>query len=530
MKILVSDPMSDEGLKILKEAKDIDIVVKTGLSEDELAKCISEYDALLVRSGTKVTDKIIKNASKLKVIGRAGVGVDNVDIESASKHGIIVMNTPGGNTISTAEHTMTLIMSLVRQVGPAYISMKDKKWDRKKFKGIELFGKTLGVVGLGRIGAEVAHRALSFGMKIVAFDPFMSAEKAEKLDVEAVDLDTLFKTADIITVHTPVTKETQNLINNQSIGKMKKGVFIINCARGGIVNEKDLHDAIKAGKVAGAALDVYEKEPPTDFSLLDFDNVLATPHLGASTKEAQENVAIDIAYQVLDVLKGGPVRNAVNAPTVDVELLKILQPYINLGEKLGLLLAQIIQGQLEELQIKYSGEVSDYNVAPITISVLKGILGHAMEEPVNAVNVPIIAKERGIKIIESKSSTAEDFADLIYVSAKINGKTSGEFSAAGTLFGKKKDPRVVRINGYHVEVVPSGCILIVMNEDKPGIIGNVGVILGKNNVNIAALTLGRKKAGENAVTMINIDSRVPDKVLKEIAKAPSIVDIKMVEL
>lgn len=529
-KVLVTDPISEEGLKALKEAGGIEVDVKTGLPEDELAKCIGEYDALLVRSGTKVTSKVIENAKKLKVIGRAGVGVDNVDVASASKHGIIVMNTPGGNTISTAEHTMALIMSLVRKIGPAYMSIRNKQWDRKKFQGTELFGKTLGIVGLGRIGTEVAIRALSFGMKVLAYDPFLSTEKAEKLDIEPVDLDAIFAKSDIITVHTPVTKDTKGLIGKQAFEKMKKGVFIINCARGGIVDENALYEAIKSGKVAGAALDVFENEPPTGSPLLELDSVLATPHLGASTKEAQENVAVDVAYQVIDVLKGGPIRNAVNAPAVDVELLKILQPYINLGEKLGLLISQLIPGQLEELRVRYSGEVSSYNVASVTVAVLKGILGHVMEEPINFVNAPIIAKERGIKVIESKSSIAEDFADLIYVSARTNGKQKGEFSVAGTLFGKKKDPRIVRINDYHVDAHPSGVILVLMNEDKPGIIGSVGVILGKNNINIADMTLGRKEAGSKAVTMLNVDSRVPDNVLKEIAKAPNVIDIRMVEL
>lgn len=528
-KVLVSDPLSEEGLKVLKDAG-FKVDVKTGLSEDELARCIGEYDALLIRSGTKVTSKVIENAKNLKVIGRAGVGIDNVDVDSASKKGIIVMNTPGGNTISAAEHTMALMMALVRKIGPAYISMRNKKWDRKRFQGIELFGKTLGIIGLGRIGTEVARRALAFGMKVIGYDPFVSTEMLEKLDIESVDLDKLFSTSDIITVHTPLTKETRNLIGESAFEKMKNGVFIINCARGGIVDENALYEAIKSGKVAGAALDVFENEPPTDSPLLELDSVLTTPHLGASTKEAQENVAVDIAYQVIDVLKGGPVRNAVNAPSIDVELLKVLQPYINLGEKLGLLLAQLLPGQLEELRVRYSGEVSEHNVTPITIGVLKGFLGHVIEEPVNFINAPIIAKDRGIKVVESKSSIVEDFADLIYVIARTNGKEKGEFSVAGTLFGKKKDPRIVRINDYHVDAIPSGVILVLMNEDKPGIIGSVGTILGRNNINISDMTLGRKVVGGRAVTMLNVDSRVSEEVLKEIRQAPHVIDIKMVEL
>lgn len=529
-KVLVSDPISDEGLKVLKEAGDIVVDVKTGLPEEELVKCIGDYDALLVRSMTKVTAKIIEKAKNLKVIGRAGVGVDNVDVEAASKKGIIVMNTPGGNTISTAEHTMAMMTALVRKIGPAYISMRNKVWDKKKFQGVELFGKTLGIIGLGRIGTEVAKRALAFGMKVIAHDPFIATEKAEKLDIELVDMDKLFGTADIITVHTHITSETKFLLGQKAFEKMKKGVYIINCARGGIVDEKALYEAIKSGKAAGAALDVFETEPPGNSPLLELDSVLVTPHLGASTKEAQENVAVDVAYQVVDVLKGGPIRNAVNAPPIDAELMKVLQPHLNLGEKLGKLIAQLISGQLEELKVRYSGEVSEFNVAPVTISVLKGILGHVITEPVNFVNAPVIAKERGIKVIETKSSIAEDFADLIYVTVRTNGKKREEFSVAGTLFGKKKDPRVVRINDYHVDAIPSGFILVLMNEDKPGVIGNVGVILGNNNVNIAGLALGRNEAGGKAVTMLNVDSRVSEKVLAEISKSPHIVDIKMVEL
>lgn len=529
MKVLVSDPLSEQGIQILKDAKDISVDVKTGLSKEELLNLIAEYDALLIRSDTKVTSEIIENAKNLKVIGRAGVGVDNVDIGAASKRGIIVMNTPGGNTISTAEHTMALILALARNIAPASVSVKNKLWERKKFKGTELFGKILGVIGLGRIGTEVAKRALAFGMKVIAYDPFLSVERAEKLDIETVDLTKLFESSDIITVHTPVTTETKGLIGKKAFEKMKKGVRIINCARGGIVDEDALYEAVKSGKVAGAALDVYEKEPPTESPLLELDNVLMLPHLGASTTEAQENVAVDIAHQVVDVLKGGPIKNAVNMPSIDIELLKRLQPYISLGEKLGLLLAQLISEKLQELRVSYSGEVSEYNVAPISVAVLKGMLGHALQETVNFVNAPIIAKERGIKVIESKSSIVEDFADLIYVTARTTG-AKGEFSVAGTLFRHNKDPRIVRINKYHVDAVPEGFILVLINEDKPGIIGNVGTILGRSNINIAGMTLGRNVFGGCAVTMLNVDSHVPDNVLQEIAKAPNIIDIKMVKL
>ncbi len=529
MKVLVSDPLSQEGVKILQESG-MQVDVKTKVPPDELGEMIGQYDALVIRSGTKVTKEIIDKANGLKVIGRAGVGVDNVNVGEATKRGIIVMNTPGGNTLSTAEHAMALILAMARNIAPAYISMKNNKWDRKKFRGTELFGKTLGVVGLGRIGTEVVKRALAFGMKVVAYDPLVTSERLAQLDIEPVTLEGLFKVADIITVHTPLTKETKGIIGERAFAKMKQGVRIVNCARGGIVDEAALYEAVKSGKVAGAALDVYEQEPPKDLKLVELDQVLLTPHLGASTEEAQEKVAIDVARQVVDVLKGGPVRNAVNMPCLDVELLKQLQPYISLGEKLGTLLVQILSGQIEELRVRYSGDVAEYNIAPITVAVLKGMLGRSLQETVNYVNAPVIAKERGIKVIESKSSQVEDFADLIQVVARTSGKLKGEFSVVGTFFGHKKDSRVVRINGYHVDAVPAGYILILLNEDKPGIIGNVGSILGRININIAAMTLGRKELGGTAVTMLNVDSKVADDVLEEISKAPNIIDIKMVEL
>jgi len=530
MKILVTDPLSEQGLKILSETDGITVDIKTGLAKEEIAECISGYDALLIRSGTKVTKEIIDKAKNLKVIGRAGVGVDNIDIPAASKRGIIVMNTPGGNTISAAEHTMALILGLARNIAPANASVKNGLWERKKFRGTELFGKTLGVIGLGRIGAEVAERARVFKMKVIAYDPFVSSEKLESLDIEPASLEQIFQNADIITVHIPITKETKGLIGSEAFKKMKKGARIINCARGGIVNEEALCEAINSGSIAGAALDVYEKEPPLDSPVLKLDKILTTPHLGASTLEAQDKVAVDIAHQVVDVLKGGPIRNAVNMPSVDSELLKRLQPYIKLGEKLGLLLSQLMSGQLQELTIRYSGEVSEYNIVPVSISILKGMLGNVLQEEVNFVNAPVIAKERGIKVIEAKSSAVEDFADLIYLTAKTTGSDRKEFSVAGTLFGHKKDPRVVRIDNYHVDAVPEGFVLVVINKDKPGIIGDVCTVIGKNNINIAGMALGRDAAGGKAVTMLNIDSCLGDDILQQISKMKDVVNIKMVKL
>lgn len=527
IRVLISDPISDKGKEILEQAEGFQVDNKAGISNEELEKVIANYDALIVRSQTKVTSGIIEKGKKLKIIGRAGVGVDNVDVEAATKNGIIVMNTPDVNTISTAEHTVTMMLALARNIPQAVASVKAGKWERSKFTGTEISGKTLGIVGMGRIGGEVAKRANAFGMRVLAYDPFMSKEKAAALKVEMCDLKKIYAESDFITVHTPLTAETKGLIDKKAIGHMKHGVRLINCARGGIIDEKALAEAVASGKVAGAALDVYEEEPPKDFTLMKIDHIIATPHLGASTEEAQINVAIDVAKAVVDALKTGTIRNAVNMPSVDAELLKQLQPYLFLGEKLGLLVAQLCEGTVEEVRIIYSGKVSEFNVAPITTGSVKGLLGHVLQMSVNYVNAPVIAKERGIKIIEEKSSTTEDFADLIAIEVKTSKRV---FSVAGTLFGKKNDPRVVRINDNFVDAVPSGFMLIITNIDRPGIIGSLGTILGENDINIAGMTVGRKEVGKHAVTVVNVDSVVPKEVLKTIEALPDIVNCKMVEL
>lgn len=526
IKILVSDPLAEEGIKILEKEKDLKVDVKPKLPPTELKKVIKEYDALIVRSETKVTSDIILSAKKLKIIGRAGVGLDNVDVDAASKKGIIVMNAPAGNTISTAEHTMSLMLAMSRNIPQAYMSMREGKWDRKKFMGTELYNKTLGIIGLGRIGAEVAKRALSFKMKVVAYDPYLSEEKAKKMDVELVDLEALLKKSDYITVHTPLTTETRHLIGRDEFKIMKNGVRMINCARGGIVDEKALDEALESGKVAGAALDVYEKEPPVDSPLLKRQAVITTPHLGASTEEAQINVAIDIAESVRDAVLDRGIRNAVNVPSVDLETLKNLKPYLNLAEKIGLLQAQLAEGHIHKVKVKYIGDVIEYDVTPITMSIVKGVLSPILQETINYMNALLIAKNRGIEVTESKTSEIIDFANAIAVTVETN---KGKNLVMGSLF-TKTDPRIIRINNFYVDVVPKGHMIYVSNRDLPGVVGAIGMILGKSNINIAGMTFGRIKPGGDAITVLNIDSAPDPEVIRKLRKTKNINDVKAMKL
>ena len=526
LKILITDNLSKEGLDILREEKDIELDVRDKITPDELKRIINNYDALIVRSATKVTKEIIDNSEKLKVIGRAGVGLDNVDVDSASKRGIIVMNTPEGNTISTAEHTFSMLLALSRSIPQANFSVKAHKWDRKNFMGVEVFHKTLGIIGLGRVGGEVAKRAISFGMKVIAYDPFLSMEKAEKLEVELADLKELLSRSDYISVHTPLTDETRHLISKDEFNFMKNGVRIINCARGGIIDEDALFEAIKSKKVAGAAIDVFEIEPPQDSRLIELDCVVTTPHLGASTEEAQVNVAIDIAKQVRDALKGRGIRNAVNIPSVTSEVFKVIEPYVKLAEKIGSLQSQMVDGRISRVKVIYGGEVTNHELAPITIALIKGLLTPALGETVNYVNASFIAKERKIEVIETKTTDVEDFANLISVEVKTEKMKN---SVSGTLF-TKNTPRIVKIDNFYVHAVPEGYMIITFNMDKPGIIGGIGTILGLNNINIAGMTFGREESGDQAITVLNVDSPVPQDVLDQIKKLPNISDAKLIRL
>ena len=527
MKILVSDPLSEEGLKILKEVKEFKLEVKTDLRPDELKEIIKDYEALIVRSATKVTGELISAAVRLKVIGRAGVGLDNVDLEAATQKGIIVMNTPAGNTISTAEHTLSMLLSLSRNIPSADLSLKSGQWKRSKFIGVELYGKTLGIVGLGRIGTEVSKRALSFGMKIIAYDPFLSLEVANQLGIEVVELAGLLGRADYISVHAPLTDETRHIISDKEISLMKDGVRLINCARGGIIDEAALLKGLDSGKVSGAALDVFEKEPP-DFSsgLLKHKNVVVTPHLGASTEEAQVNVAIEVCQSVRDALLGKGIRNAANFPCLPAEVCQALQPYLNLGEKLGLLAGQLFEGRIRQIKIHYTGEIIKNDLSSLTLAIIKGVLSPVLQETVNYINAKGLAKERGIKIFESKSEKEEDFTNLISLELDIEGASH---SVAGTLF-TNNEPRIVNVDGLYVEAIPQGYMLFLENWDKPGVIGSLGTLLGKNKINIAGMTFGRDKPAGKAVSALNIDSPVSAKIIDEIKKLDNILSVKLVKL
>ena len=523
MKVLVSDSLSDKGIEILK--KEVDVDIKTGMSPDELKNCIGEYDALVVRSQTQVTADVIKAAENLKIIGRAGVGVDNIDVEAATQHGIIVINAPEGNMISAAEHTIAMMMSLSRNIPQANQSMKSGKWDRKAFMGVEVRGKTLGVIGLGRIGAEVAARAQGMKMKILAYDPFISEERAGELGVTLTTVDDIVLNSDYITVHTPLIKETKNLIDKEQFEKAKPGLRVINCARGGIINEEALAEAVASGKVAGAAVDVFVNEPPTGSPLLEQDNIILTPHLGASTQEAQVNVAVDVAEQIINLSKGLPVQNAINMPYVKQEVMKVLQPYLPLAEKIGRLAAQLMENKYERIELSYSGEIADRDTGPVTVAALKGVLEFAMGSSVNYINAPVIAKERKIKVIESKSKTSESYSNLVMIRLFNNGTVK---TVAGTMVGT--NPRIVQINEYSIDVLPSGHMLVALHEDHPNIIGPCCITLGNHDINIAGMQVGRIKAGGTAIMVLNVDSEVSEDILNEIRGVKGIIDTKMVYL
>jgi D-3-phosphoglycerate dehydrogenase len=521
-RILISDPLSKRGLDILEKAKNLKCDLKPGLSPDELKKIISEYDGIIIRSETKLKGDIIEAAKHLKVIGRAGIGLDNVDLPAATKKGIVVMNTPQENAIAAAEHTIAMILSISRKIPQATASMKAGRWEKKKFMGVELYNKTLGLVGIGVIGTIVADRARGLKMKVIGYDPYLSKEVAEKKGVDLGSLEELLSRSDFISVHTPLTDETRNLIDRNAFTKMKKGVILVNCARGGIINEKDLYDAIQGGRVAGAALDVFEKEPAVGNPLMELEAVISTPHLGAATEEAQENVAIAISQQMVDYFLLGEARNAVNMPAVSPEILPFLRPYLRLGEQLGSFLGQISNYAIEEVLIEYRGEVGEHETKPITSSVLKGLLTPFVGETVNFVNAPIMAKERGIKVTESTSAAAEDFA--------LTARSKMEQNyIAGTLFGRK-ELRIVKLNDFFIEALPEGYILLVSNYDKPGVIGNIGNALGSQNINIATMQFGRDRMGGNAISLLHLDIPLPPGGVGEILRLPNIISVRQIQL
>lgn len=526
MKVLVSDNLGQIGIDMFEQAEGISVDVNTGLSPEDLKDIIGDYDALVIRSATKVTEDLLSAATKLKVVGRAGIGLDNVDIPAATQRGVVVMNTPTGNVITTAEHAIAMMMSLTRNIPMGTLTMKKGRWEKKKLQGREVYNKVLGVIGFGKIGSIVADRARGLKMNVIVSDPFVTPEQIQKAGYKGVTLPKLFAQADYITIHVPKLKDTAGMINKAAFDQMKDGVMLINCARGGIVNEDDLCEALKSGKVAGAAMDVFATEPPGEHPLLAFDRVICTPHLGASTKEAQTNVAVAVAEQIIDYLQTGTVKNAVNAPSVAGELLGKVGPYITLGDKMGLLQAQLACGPIKEVQIEYTGDFKDLDMAPVSIAILKGLLTPMVADMVNFVNAPIMAKDRGIKVLESTSTTSEDFVHLITVKAITAVGTS---EIAGTIIGRN-DPRIVLIDDFRLELVPEGHILLIYNDDKPGAIGGIGTILGKHNINIGRMQVGQDLKGKSNVVFCQTDTPVTADVIEELRAAPMVRVVAPLEL
>lgn len=532
MKIVVCDPISPKGIALLQQRPEFQVVVlPKKLPETELLPIVADAVALVVRSETKVTKNVIEAAKQLRVVGRAGVGVDNVDIEAATQHGTVVMNTPGGNTVTTAELSFAMLLSLARKVPQAHATMVAGKWDRKLFQGAELAGKTLGVLGMGRIGTEVAKRAIAFGMRVVAYDPYLTEDRAKAIGAEfAGSLDDVYREADFITVHMPVTPETKHMLNAAAFAKMKPGVKIVNCARGEIISENDLIAALESGKVAGAALDVFSVEPlPADHPFRKQPNLILTPHLGASTDEAQEKCGIEVAEVIAGYLLTGEVRNAVNLPYLDAKTYEQVKPYLPLGEALGKLLAQLSPSGADRIYITYGGNARQLpNIDPVTRAVLRGFLSTGNLKDVNNVNVRSVAQSIGITVEEKKSDEPVTFNEWVHVQIFSDGKKL--ISAGGTFFGSPNNPRIVRLFSSPVEIPISGVLLLLNNKDRPGIVGHLGTLLAKHKINIASMSLGRDTAGGSALTVLSLDSEPPKALLEELEKDADISNVKVVKL
>ncbi len=528
-KVLVSDKLGDAGIQIFEADPEIEVDVKTDLSPEELKEIIGEYDGLAIRSATRVTEDLLEAADKLKVIGRAGIGVDNIDVPAATKRGILVMNTPGGNVVTTAEHAIAMMMSLTRNIPQGTMSLKEGRWDKKKLQGREIMNKTLGVIGFGKIGSVVAKRARGLKMKVIVYDPVVTPEKIQKSGCESVSVDELYERADYITIHVPKIKKTANMINKDAFAKMKDGVMLINCARGGIVDEDALCEALKLGKVAGAAMDVFAEEPPpADHPLLPMDNVIVTPHLGASTAEAQTNVAVAIANQIADYLKNETITNSVNVPSVSGKVLEELDPYLRLADRLGCLQAQLAQGHIRELEVAYEGDFGDLELAPVTTAVVCGLLEPLVIDDVNTVNARFLAKEMGIKVLESSTEDAQEFINQLTIKVKTD---KDETTVAGTVFGKH-DPRVVKINDFRLEMKPEGYLTLIQNMDIPGEIGNIGTVLGNNNINISRMTVGQEADGGGGrnIVFLRTDTPLDKNVLSQLESMPQARTVIYMEL
>jgi len=526
MKVLVADELAPEGIEILRRGAGLSVDVRTGLKPGELEAVISDYDALAVRSATRVTGSVIRAGRKLKVIGRAGVGVDNIDLEQATKQGIVVMNTPGGNTITVAELAVAMMLALARHIPQATASVKQGKWEKKKFQGRELFNKCLGVIGIGNIGSVVVDRCLGMKMKVLAFDPYISAESARRLGCELVIFDELLARSDYVSIHVPLSEQTRNLLGKDALAKMKKGACLVNCSRGGVVDEMALHEALRSGHLGGAAFDVFATEPvPADHPLLKLENFICTPHLGASTEDAQRNTAIALAEQLVDYLCQGNVSNAVNVPSVSREVLEQLGPWLHLAQRLGRLAGQLCPEALTAVEVEARGDINQYPLKPVAVQALKGVLSQTWGEGVNEVSAPALAKEMGIEVVEQRRGEHHDFASSLTV--RLKGKT--ELSIEGTVFGRRY-PRIVRVNQFDVEAVPSGHLIAIHNRDVPGVVGRVGTLLGDSAVNIGRIHLSRDREHGEAFSLINVDSPVPQAVLEGLRKLSGVLSVRQLSV
>jgi len=527
IRVLITDKLAEEGIDLLNSQEGVEAVVKTGISEEELASIIGEYDGLIIRSGTKVTSKVLENPGKLRAVARAGVGVDNIDIGAATRKGVLVMNTPGGNTVSAAEHTMALILSMSRNVVPACNSLKGGAWDRKKYMGTQLNGKVLGLIGLGRIGMSVAKLACGFEMKVLGYDPLAAPPDAGKVGVEVVEeLARIFRESDYISVHVPKNEQTVNMINAEAIRMMKPTVRLINCARGGIINEDAAYDALGAGRIAGVAFDVYPKEPPENTRFSEFENCLVTPHLGASTTEAQIEVAVEAAQILVDALKGGPVRNALNAPSTAGALPPIVSRYAELGRRIGSVMSTIAPGKIKEVAVQYRGTVAEMDVTAVTLNFAIGLLQKHFDMPLNMVNVPVLSKERGISMDETKNPEAQDVSSSF--SAKVVTDTRTR-TVTGSIFGGTL-MRIIEIDGFKIEMTPQGTVLVIFNDDKPGVIGDVGTVCGKHKINICTMGVGQKPEDQQAALAVSLDKEPDEKAVAELGKLEFVNELYVCKL
>ncbi|MHC4221032.1 MAG: phosphoglycerate dehydrogenase [Planctomycetota bacterium] len=526
-KILITDKLAQEGIDLINATDGFEAVVKTGIGEDELSKMIGQHDGLIIRSATTVTAKVLDEPGKLKGVARAGVGVDNIDIPAATRKGILVMNTPGGNTLSAAEHTMALMLSMSRNVVPACNSLKEGAWDRKKYMGSQLNGKVLGVIGLGRIGLAVVKMALGFNMRVLGYDPFSAPADAEKMDIEITDdLERIYKESDYISVHVPRNEQTLNMIGAEQFAMMKPTVRLVNCARGGIVNEDALYDALNENRIAGGALDVFPKEPPENTRFSDCKNCLVTPHLGASTSEAQIEVAVEAAQILMDAIKGGPIKNALNAPSTSGAVPAMVTKYAELSRRIGLLVSTIAPGKIKEIDVQYRGLIAEMAVEPVTINFLIGLLQKHFEMPLNTVNATVLAKERGVSVDETKNTEAKD------VSASFSARVVTDKvtrTVTGTVFGGTK-LRIIEIDGFDVEMTPEGAVLIIFNDDKPGVIGSMGTVCGEHKINICTMGVGQKPEEEKAILAISLDKEPGDAGIEEIGKLDFVNEIYVCKL